>query len=199
MKQRKVYTPLRLSTNGGILTTSNKAQGTGFGEVWYSQDAITNILSFSEMEDKFRITYNNDKEKVFIVHLPNKQVKFKCSNNGLYYCKANYKIENDKVINQEKPKQNKNVKKVTFAQTLENNLLHYTDRQIQRAKTARELYHSIGTPSVRDFKNIIRMNGIKNNPVTIEDINISEKIYEPDIGMLKSKSMKNNSLQFSVL
>ena len=49
-------------------------------------------------------------------------------------------------------------------------------------------------PSVRDFKNIICMNGIKNNPVTIEDINISEKIYGPDIGMLKGKSTKTKAL-----
>ena len=84
---------LRLSTNGGILTTSKKAQVPGFGEVWYSQDTITNIFSFSEMEDKFRITYDSNKEKVFIVHLPSKLVKFKHNNNGLYYCKANYKIK----------------------------------------------------------------------------------------------------------
>ena len=38
MKQRKVYTPLRLSTNGGILNTSKKAEVPGFGEVWYNSD-----------------------------------------------------------------------------------------------------------------------------------------------------------------
>ena len=31
------------------------------------------------------------------------------------------------------------------------------------------------------------MNIIKNCPVTIEDVNIAEKIYGPDIGMLKGK------------
>ena len=88
--QKTVNKPLRLATNRGILTTHNKAQVPGFGEVWFDDKAITNIFSFSAMEDKYRITYDSSIEKVFKVHLPNKIIKFKRSDNGLYYTIADY-------------------------------------------------------------------------------------------------------------
>ncbi len=48
--------------------------------------------------------------------------------------------------------------------------------------------HAIGTPSIKDFKALNTMNGVKNNPITIQDINLAEKIFGPDIGALKSKT-----------
>jgi hypothetical protein len=78
---------LSLSMNGGILHTRQKGSVPGFGKVWYNENAITNIFSFAEMEDKYRITNDSAKEKAFIVHLPNKIVKFQRGANKLYYCK----------------------------------------------------------------------------------------------------------------
>jgi hypothetical protein len=52
------------------------------------------------------------------------------------------------------------------------------------------LYHIIGCPSIENFKAILRQNVIKNCPVTIEDVNIAERIFGPDIGTLKGKSTR---------
>ena len=65
-----------------------KANVPGFGTVWYDEDAITNIFSFAEMEDKYRITYNSAKEKAFIMHMLHKTVKFTKSPQGLYLLQA---------------------------------------------------------------------------------------------------------------
>jgi hypothetical protein len=80
---------LELFTNGGSLTTNQRATVPNYGEVWYDPNAITNIFSLSKMEKKYRITYDLSKEKSFIVHLPNKQIKFTKIFNGLFYYKAN--------------------------------------------------------------------------------------------------------------
>ena len=77
-------TVLELSTNSGDIVTDKKATVPGYGEVWYKPEAITNIFSFTEMEDKYRITYDSSIEKAFVVHLPHKKVKF-MRHNGLYY------------------------------------------------------------------------------------------------------------------
>jgi Reverse transcriptase (RNA-dependent DNA polymerase) len=171
---RKVDEELRLATNGGELCTNLKATVPGFGDVWYNSKAITNIFSFAEMEDKHKITYDSSNEKAFIVHLPDKDVRFKRNHNGLYYfkkgtnvCATNAAIE-----------------------SIEENKLMFTNRQIQKAKVARQLYHSLGTPSVKDFKTIIITNSIKNLPVTLEDIKTAEAIYGPDIGALKGKTTR---------
>jgi hypothetical protein len=70
--------------------------------------------------------------------------------------------------------------------------LVYTKRQVEDAKKARKLYSILGYPTVANFKHIIKQNLIKNCPVTVEDINIAEKIYGMDIAVLKGKTTRRN-------
>jgi hypothetical protein len=110
------------------------------------------------------------------VHLPDKQVKFQWDPNGLYIYKPPDKSEPG--INIE----------AQFINTLEENKKFYTQRQFEQAKRAQELFHSLGTPSINDMKAIIRMNTIKNNPVTTEDVNIAKKIFGLDISSFKGNT-----------
>ena len=77
-----------------------------------------------------------------------------------------------------------------FITTLEENKTFYTLQQFEKAKRARDLYHALGTPSINDFKAMITINAIRNNPVTVEDINLAEKIFGPDIRSLKGKTTR---------
>jgi hypothetical protein len=52
------------------------------------------------------------------------------------------------------------------------------------------LYNALESPSVKDFKAILRLNFIKNNPVTLDGIKIAESIFGPDIGSLKGKTTR---------
>ena len=167
-------TTLNLNTNGG--TISNKMKGTlpNYGTVWYNPSAITNIISFAKMKDKgYKITYDSDKEDAFIVHTNKGIIKFNRNDNNLYVMDPN-----------EQPV-------YQLLETVEENSAFYTNRQIARAKAARSLYHALGTPTVGDYKAIIRMNAIKNCPITMEDIDIAETIYGPDIGSIKGKTVRN--------
>jgi hypothetical protein len=74
--------------------------------------------------------------------------------------------------------------------SVEENKSFYTERQFEQAKMARDLYHAMGTPSISDFKAMLWMNVIGNNPVTTEDIKIADKIFGPDIGALKGKTTR---------
>jgi hypothetical protein len=91
----------------------------------------------------------------------------------------------------------KNIKNETnMMNTVEENKQFYTERQIARAYKARELYHTLGTPSVHDFKTIIIMNAIKNKPVTLKDMKISEMIFGSNVGRINDKTtrIKPNSV-----
>ena len=70
----EVEIPMDLKTNGGELITNKKGTVPGFGEGWFKKSSMTNIMSFAELKDKFRITYDSNREDAFCVHLPDKIV-----------------------------------------------------------------------------------------------------------------------------
>ena len=79
---------------------------------------------------------------------------------------------------------------VTLVETVEENKLGFSERQIARAEQAKRLYEMIGFPSMKDFKTIIQMNGIRNCPITIDDIKNCEKIFGASVPALKGKSVR---------
>jgi hypothetical protein len=70
------------------------------------------------------------------------------------------------------------------------NLTFLSPRQQKGAKRARELYESMGTPTVDNLKAMICMNLIKNNVVTTDDINLATKAYGPDVGDIKGETTR---------
>lgn len=59
-----------------------------------------------------------------------------------------------------------------------------------QAKKARKVMISLGTPTPEDLKAMIRMNLIRNNELTIEDVNIAIKSFGPDVGTIKGKTTR---------
>ena len=49
------------------------------------------------------------------------------------------------------------------------------------AKRTRELLNRMGCPSISDLKYVIKMNSLKNCPVTTNDIELTKRIYGPDV------------------
>eukprot|EP00978_Attheya_sp_CCMP212_P009121 scaffold21484_cov55-Attheya_sp.AAC.3 len=137
-----------LRTNGGSLQSNKECDVPDLGLTsWFNKNVVTNILSFTEVVDKFCITYDNQtSNNLFIVHVSaEKKIKFKRGYNNLYF----YKPEEDKL--------SENV----FVNTLKENKKFHTARQFERAKRAREFYHAMGTPSIPDLLAILRMNIVK--------------------------------------
>ena len=119
-------------------------------------------------------------ENAFLVHQPDKIVKFERMPEGLYA----YRVDKDyKKSLTEKGNSH-------LVTTLSENREGYTDRQYDRAKTARKLYHIVGMPTVENFKVLLRMNAIHNCPVMVEDVKIAERIFGPNMSSLKGKSTR---------
>jgi hypothetical protein len=74
--------------------------------------------------------------------------------------------------------------------TIDENKSFFTDRQIERATRARTLLHTLGCPTLKDLKAIIRMNSIQNCPVTSSDLDLAEKIFGKDIATIKGKTTR---------
>ena len=64
----------------------------------------------------------------------------------------------------------------------------YTQQQFEPAKEARQIYHIIFHPTIYDLKHLLIKIIINNFPVVINDVNLADKCFGPDIGALKVKS-----------
>lgn len=159
---------MTVHTNGGSLSTTQKGTFDGYGEVWYHPDAMSNILSVKNVKKQFRITYDSEGKDRFTVHKDNRQIHFDCSNNGLYFHDFN----------------NRNI---TLVNTIEEKKEGFSKRQVEQAKLAKKLYHTMGLPSMQDYQTLIKNNMLHNNPISIEDINNAKEIYGTDIAALKGK------------
>ena len=143
-----------------------------YREVWFHERAITNIISLKNVKDKFRVTYDSNRDGKFTVHKPNGvNMKFGMHRGGLHY---------HETVN----------RKFTMVQTVMENEKGYSQRQITDAKTARDLYAKVGYPSIRDFVIMIKKNMIMNCLVTIEDVMRAENINGPSVQALKGKKIR---------
>ena len=73
--------------------------------------------------------------------------------------------------------------------------MKHSDRQLQRARKARDTYSCLGYPSLHDCKNIIKLGSINNCDVTLEDIKAAEDTFGPDVCALKGKTVRKSQCQ----
>jgi len=81
-----------------------------------------------------------------------------------------------------------------FLNKAEDNKKNYTGREFQRVQLGREGYGMFACSSIKDFKFMVQHNMINNCPITIEDINITEKIFGKDIYALKGKTTRQKPI-----
>jgi hypothetical protein len=124
------------------------------------------------MVEHFKITYDNLVGDVFHINTPKGILKFQQMSKNLYlYIPGTTGATN-------------------LLNTVEENKVFYTHRQIERAKAVQALLRAIGCPSNADLRAIIRMNSIKDCPVVEGDIKLAEAIFGKDVAILKGKTIR---------
>lgn len=171
---------MELSTNAGSRLIDEEGQLDIFGNeldnpaVKFCGDAIANIYSLKDLKNQCRVTYDSEAEDAFLAHTKSGIVRFFGNEMGLYT---------------HKPKKSKK-RSSSYLQTLEDTKQGFTQRQIKRAEKARKIYHVVGAPTMDSLKKLLRQNLIKNCPVTVDDVNLAEKIFGPDVSTLKGRSTR---------
>jgi hypothetical protein len=77
--------------------------------------------------------------------------------------------------------------------TVAENRTNYTNRAYDRAVLARNIQKMVGRPSTQEYLQIVERNMLPNCPVTREDFMNAEKIFGPDLGSLKGKTVRRAS------
>ena len=179
---REAEVKIELDTNVGSRIIDEVKEIKGLGTVYFNKNGIANIFSLKELVKHHRVSYNSSKEDAFVVHLDNKILKF-CANEQ--YVHKFQKVYLDGV------KKNNNMKiGVQFLQSVKKRIARCTKREVSRADRARKIYYIVGAPTVENMKMVIRQNLFKNCPVTIQDVNLAEKIFGPDVSTMKGRSTK---------
>ena len=70
----------------------------------------------------------------------------------------------------------------------------FTDKQFAQAKLAWSIHHIMGAPSIAHLGKLLQTNAIRKNPLIIEDIKLALAIFRDDIGTLKGKSTRKQTL-----
>jgi hypothetical protein len=82
---------------------------------------------------------------------------------------------------------------VSFLQMVKENEEGYSQRQLEQARLAKDLYTKVlGHPSQHDFKAMVAGGMILNCPITVADVIRAEKIYGPSIAALKGKTVRRS-------
>lgn len=154
-----------------------------FGDVYIGGPHMlrTNLLAFSEVEDRYKVKYR--RRIGFDVHVSDNIVlAFRRIGNNLYGCDlANY-------VDKLRELDSSGGAEVDV--TVDELKSQYSVDEVRRAKEAREFMRKLGYPSVRDMVKLIVKGGIINCPVTVDDIVRAEKLFGPDVASLKGKTTK---------
>ena len=178
-------TVLRVHTNGGTQLSTKIGHVKNFGDVWYNQNSLANILSMAEVRKKCRITMDTSVEAAMHVHRKDGSIMtFTEFQSGLYF------FDTTATYTPNTYSQNSNY---LFLSTVADNKSRYTRCEIEGADRARSLYRKIGRPSEKEFLTILQNNLIRNCPVTSDDARRALKIYGPDVATLKGKTVKKQN------
>ena len=167
--------PLRIATNAGETVVNQRGTLPGYGSVWFDPNAMTNVFSFGNMTDRHDIEYSHE-ERSFRVKTPMYTYKFSRSGDDNIY----------KLVHRQRTG-------VQLASSVKENSSFYTKQQVDRARKVRDMIRSLGCPSLADMRAAIKMNCIRNQPFTEDDITVAEKIFGPDVATVKGKTTRRKS------
>jgi hypothetical protein len=183
---RQVDATVEVHCNGGVTTTDWMLRLPGYNKlVWLCESGKCNILSQARFEEEYRVIYDSDNGKGFIVthRKKGRSRHFYQLRKGLHYSDFRQKP----VIN--------NVFAMT---TMKKQKEQFSSRDVKRATVARKLQNSTGNMSLKDFLHAVENNNIKNCPGTPSYIKLAEIIYGPSIPCLRGKTTRNAPNQFRI-
>jgi hypothetical protein len=140
----------------------------GFFEVYASDEAKANVLSFAAVEDMYEVTYSRGEG--FTVHMPERDIVFRRKDNL-------YVVDWAEVG--------------SVHATMQENESLYSAEQVRRAKPAHEFVRNCGYPLPAEAVHIKRDGNVRGVPLLMqEDVERAYRIYGQHPEYIKGKSVK---------
>jgi hypothetical protein len=180
---RPATNPIKVHCNKGTMDTTQEAD---FGDttVYFDARGIANVLSLYQLGQKFKVTYDStDRGGVFKVLTPVGVVEFKPTQKGLHILNlkhnpnAAFILVNDADVAYGK----------SWVPTVRQNYKGFTKCQVQQATHACRIMGMIGAPTESEFQSLVRLNILKDCPITNSNIISAHKIFGPDLANIRGK------------
>jgi hypothetical protein len=175
---RKASCALNMTSNGGGLKITKQGKFPGYTFwVWFSKQAITNIICLKNLIKIYRVTYDSEVATTFIVHcqqfgLPD--LFFKMHPCGLHICYP------------------KKMGEFGFIQTVMGNMKLFSKRQTGSATQAKDLFAKMIFPFTEDFRAIVSAGGVPGSDVTLQDVMAAKVIWGHSILNMKGNMVRRN-------
>jgi len=168
-----------LMMGGGLFQAMKKADAPQCCEVWMDELLMMNVFSLTRLMDKCQIAFDSAVKSAFVVHASHGVLKFHRGPENAHHTKP------CGCVGRKPPAEIKVPPEGHFPQ-----MQFHSQRQMSRAKRAHDLLHAMGCPSIADLKKILKMSGIANCLITLDDIDATEKIHGPNVASLKGKTTR---------
>ena len=131
-------------STGGSTSPTESSTLPGFGDVWFSNQAIANVLSMADIQKVFRVTQDSTLYDGIRVHLHSgRYLSFQERGSGLYYYDATPNSSNNKSL------------VYCFLSTVEERLQKLTLRQRKGVERAKLLYDNTGRLAPGKFRALV--------------------------------------------
>ena len=181
---------IHIATNGGGMEYDSIADLDLFPvPVHYNPDSIATILALKDVASipGCYLTMDTRVARQIVVCFEEKGDVYtfnECAD-GLYY----YDTDAHADCN---PTSNEAVNPYLFLQTVENNKLPFSKKEIDNADKARELQQRLGFPGTTTLISYLRRNLLSNTNVTSDDVIRGDTIYGPLPQLIKGKCTDSN-------
>ena len=176
---RKEERMLVAITIGGQRISRHVVDTKFFGQVWYNDTFITNILSLANVVKYARVTMDSSNKNSIFVHREDGMVmEFKQYKFGIYYVDV---TEQGKQSNTSSDINYNYYPSFSLIQTIEDNKSKYTKRKVRNAERARALMRKLGSPSQHDFEHYLKEKFIRNCSLTVLDVKRTVKTFGPEV------------------
>ena len=168
---------LELTTNAGKVC-ANRMGKYSRHLVWYNSSCIANILSLAKLAETCRIVMDTLIDNaIYVEWEENEWQRFKHVSVGLYVylpsCNTNNSIE-----------------PYSFVQTVANNIVNFSNAEVNRAILSHRISRRVGSPPLEVFINWLDNGYIRECPVTLTDAKNAEKICGKYIVQIRGKLKK---------
>ena len=157
---KRIKQVLHLSTNLVFKINQIQAIVPYYGKMWYDYKAIENIFSLTNLVKKYGVKYESHQDDSFTVYTNIGIIKFIGNKLRLYVFNTPYTTANYNVV----------IK-------LEEYMVGFTSRQIERSKLASKIYSNEGLPTVKNFKHMVSNNTMSEFTISVAAIINFENIY----------------------